>query len=469
MVSDRPLEEHVAVLGGGLSGLVAAWALARRGAKVTVFEKAPRLGGWVQTDTSSGFLFEEGPRGFRPKGKGQVTLELVKALGLDNRLIAADAASRKRFLYVRGRLEALPPLWAFWRSFATRSVPWACCKDWVTGKVPEGQEETIDAFARRRFGGHVADYLLDPLVRGIFAGDARRLSLSACFPVLAKREKEHGSLLKSLLPWHRERQVVPSWQEPWQKETLLSFRGGMCRLIEALHGQTEATWHTSSPVEGIVPTKEGINIQSAGREFSFDRVVSTLSSAALSPLVAASMPEAIPHLAPMESASLVLLQIGYHTPVVRREGFGYLVPTKEACSHLLGMEWDSSVFPMHNRHSGETRLALMLGGAQHPEVLLWSDEKLFEEGRKVLREHLGVSTPPAHMSVVRVPAAIPQYVLGHAKRVQAMKNIVENYTSRLSLLGMSFHGVAVNDTVDYAIKTIEGIEHPLRGHNDVCN
>lgn len=448
-------EEHVAVLGGGLSGLVAAFALAKRGASVTVFEKAPRLGGWVQTDMSSGFLFEEGPRGFRPKGKGQTTLELVRALGLQDSLIAADAAARKRFLYVRGRLEVLPPLWAFWRSFATRSVPWACCKDWVVGRVPLGKEETIDAFGRRRFGDHVADYLLDPLVRGIFAGDAGRLSLPACFPAFSKREKEHGSLLKSFLPWHQEKQMVPAWQEPWQKEMLLSFQGGMCRLIEALQHQTEASWHLSTPVEAIAPTKEGVTLQAGGQTFSFDRVISTLPAAALSPLLATSMPEAIPHLTPMENASLVLLQIGYHTPVVRKEGFGYLVPSKERCSHVLGMEWDSSVFPMHNRHAEETRLALMLGGAQHPEVLLWSDEKLFEEGKRVLQEHLGVSTPPAHMSLVRVPSAIPQYTVGHQARVRALQNAVEGYTSRLSLLGMSFHGVAVNDTIAYALAAIE--------------
>jgi oxygen-dependent protoporphyrinogen oxidase len=388
------------VLGAGISGLALAHDLKRRGQEVIILEKNRRAGGWVGTDTSSGFLFERGPRTFRTSSSALLTL--AEQLHLNDELIFS--APKARYLYIDGKLRKAPGLFVF-----SKLLP-ALLREWSI--APSSADETIYAFASRRFGPSVAELLFDPLTLGIYAGDIHTLSIRSCFPQLKQAEEQYGSLTRAFF----NREKKPSG--------LFSFRNGTQTLIDALENALSGNLFLDEEVVGIQQKEAYWSIRTAEREWRADRVFSALPPAALGQL--------LPLPWKVEMKGIEVVHIGYDHDVLPCDGFGYLIPTREK-EQLLGVVFDSKIFPQQNRHPQETRLTAMIRENS-------SDASALDG----LKRHLGITQTPAFIRSEKLTQAIPQFGLHH--------HIPVNPFPHFYLTGNYLHGASVNDCIAGALK-----------------
>lgn len=421
----------IVILGGGITGLALAWYLQQRhksNAKVILIERASRLGGWIRTIERDGYLFDLGPRSCRARGAGADTLQLIDELGFHKSVIWASKAASDRFLYVNKSLQPLPRgLLSALTSPLTRPVARALATEW---SIPRGGgDETVDEFISRRLGRHAADILFDPLIKGIFAGDSRQLSMRSCFPQLYEWEQQHGSLTKGFLYSSRS-----------GRSGLFTLRGGMEQLVRALEGNLEAD--VRHDVAAVEISRDGVRL-SNGWCLSADHVYSTLPAIALAPLVRGSDAEAARLLGSSKCATVTVVSMGYRELKLPKEGFGYLVPSISR-EPILGVVWDSSVFPEQNRWVGQTRLTAML-----------PDETLqpAEIAQEAIRRHMGIQAPPDLIEVTVARHAIPQYLVGHCERAQKLRERLRETLPELTVMGSGFDGVAVNDCIALAKRT----------------
>lgn len=418
---------RIVILGAGISGLALAWALQRRyGSEIalTLVEASPRVGGWIRTFDQEGFLFDIGPRACRPDG-AEATLNLIEELGLQSSLIHASPAAKQRYLYTKGKLEPLPTsLFRFLTSPLTRPMLWRLFNEWRVGRGAE--EESIHAFISRRLGAHTADLLFDPLTLGIHAGDSRVLSMKACFPKLVEWERSAGSLTRGFLRSRR--------QPASKNGCLFSLVGGMQELVDALGAQLAADIRLGMRALAIQGNRV---LLSTGESLLADRIYTALPASAAADVLAEAAPQSSRLLKTIPANTVTVVNLGYRSPQLALEGFGYLIPSCERES-ILGVVWDSSVFPQQNRWRGQTRLTVMIAGAK-------SDAK--DVACEAVERHLGIRRR-ADVSVITVaPHAIPQYTLGHLDRIETLRRILQQEAPQVELLGNSFYGLSVNDCI----------------------
>lgn len=415
-------KKQIIILGAGISGLSLGWFLKQRfgdAIDITLIEKEKRVGGWIHSSTHDGFLFEEGPRAFRTKGKGKATLQLIQQLGLESELIPASPQSKRRYLYLNGKLCTLPGI----------SFLWHLCKAiWREKRAyPDAvEEETIDHFFRRRFGHAFTDSAVDALVSGIYAGDSRLLSMKSCFPLIHQMDQQHGSLFRAL--WHRKK-IKPN-TDPFiykmQNHSLLTFKNGMESLTQAIYNQLDAAFLLG---EEVVSLRSNGEVVLRERVLQGDVLISALPAHALVRLI----PEESELLERIPYVSLKVVNIGYKNLSLPKQGFGYLVPRREG-EKILGCVWNSSVFPQHVPERG-AGVTVMMRSEYGVEVALES-----------LQRHLGIVAKPDVLDVKEVRRAIPQYLVGHEECVNELRQRVP----WLHLLGAAFGGVGVNDCIDSA-------------------
>ncbi len=389
----------IVILGGGISGLSAAWFARKKypDAEILLFEKKNQLGGCIATHKQGPFVFEMGPRTFQRSRSPQL-LSLISQLGLEKELVFSDPASKKRFLWTGGRLRGMG---SFWPQMGV-----ALARDLL---APRGraEDESIYAFASRRFGKRAAELFFDPLTKGVFGGDMHKLSLSACFPALRQMEESHRSIVLGMRGGSK------------QPSGLFTLRGGMSRLIEAL-SQMPIEFHLGSEVEAL--HQDGVVVE--GRKWRADQIISALPGLVIAKLVGIHLN--------LRNEHLSVVNLGYEGKTTLR-GYGYLVPSSEK-EELLGQIWDSAVFP-----EPLTRLTSMVR-SQNPEAT----------ALEAMRRHLGERREPAALN--HSHAIIPQYDVGH-------KGIIERFeaesTSRypcLHLVGNYLSGPSVEACIARAIK-----------------
>lgn len=423
----------VAILGGGLCGLSVAYYLKTRSElplSITILEKAPHAGGWIQSSVDEGFFFEHGPRSLRGQDSAE-TLSLLRELHLEDQLVKASDEAYVRYLYHQGRLEKVPSsLFESFRSPLTRPFLWTILKE--TWK-PKGlaTDESIFAFFERRYSKSFAETFIDPMLKGIFAGDARRISMRSAFPKLKAWEDTHGSLLKGML-FSKQADGLKG---------IYGLKEGMGSIINALQKQLKDALHFSSPVEKLAWTKSGIEVNLPGKTSVFDRVISTLPAHALQEILPSSaLKEALQQI---PFASVAVCTLGYKQSVNRYPGFGYLVPSQEK-QDILGVVFDSSAFPFHNRNPDETRLTVMMDpSGKNPEECL-------KTAIQSVSRHLGIEKAPDFARCVMANRAIAQYPVGFDALKEKMARSAREFPG-LSFLGTSFQGISINQAISAAM------------------
>lgn len=438
------MKRHIVILGAGISGLATGWFLKKRygeEVELTLVDQAAHPGGWVQTRSVGGMLFERGPRGCRSKGKGEETLRLADELGLRDEILCAPQEVHRRYLYRHQTLRPLPhSLGSFLQTPWLWRLPFHLVKEWLTPKG-RGEDESVAQFGYRRLGRFVTEELLEPMVLGIYGGEMESLSFPSCFPQLFQWEQEQGSLMKG--GWKgSSSSSLPPWIQEVQKRGLFSFRRGMGQLIEALVEQLPGTLLLDEEVVGLGWEEKQALVQLPGRVLRCDGVISALPAAVLAQLVAGWDGLLASHLRGIERESLTLCSLGWKASLPLPQGFGYLIPSKEKAD-LLGMVWDSQVFPQQNQHPQESRITAMIRGAV-PE------QEALHRTLSAMEGHLGIGASPQVQEVFHASAAIPQYGVGHGARVEWIQQRLKEKYPWLHLTGNSYHGVGVNDCVSHA-------------------
>jgi len=421
----------VAVIGGGVAGLTAAWRLRQGGHEPLVLEASPRAGGVIATSRVDGFVREHAANAFLT-GDDDGAAALCAELGVDV-MPAADGA-RRRWIYRGGELHAVPldPV-AFAR---TRLLSWRGKLAALGEPLRPGRDaavegdESMRAFAVRRFGVEVADALIGPVVTGVYAADADAISLEAGFPKLAALDAA-GGMVRGMIARARGGAKRP-------RPRLCTPRAGMGAIPAALAARLGARVKVDAAVTRVTPIDGGVEIDGA----RFDAAVLAVPAARARALIGAAVPTLAAELDGAVTAPAAVVYLGFDDDVLppERDGFGFLVCAGERV-RVLGVVFESTVFP--GRAPFKTRLFRMIyGGGRDPEAVALDDRALLVQARSDLAGVLGITATPKHQSVVRWSAALAQYRVGHRARAAQWDALARAH--RLVLCGAPYHGVAVN-------------------------
>jgi oxygen-dependent protoporphyrinogen oxidase len=446
---------RIGIVGGGISGLALAFRLEQSlpDAVVTILERDARPGGKIWTEHHDGFAVEIGPNGFLDTKPATKTL--CHDLGIDQQLIpASEAASRNRFLFHEGKLRLLPssPLGFIQSDLLSWRGKLGIFAERFRRSSPSCDDESIDAFARRRAGREVAEVLVDAFVTGIHAGDPRLLSLRAAFPRLAALEEQYGSVLKGLIAGAKQRrQEAAARGEAHQRPgRLWSFREGLRLLVETLREHLGNRLTLGAGIRRLERGPGGWIARGDGEDrWEADVVVLACPAYQQAAILSDLDPELAELVGTIPYNRVAVVALGYRAGdlPIPLDGFGYLTP-RGSRHDVLGVQWCSSTFT-GRAPKDMVLLRAICGGWDHPEVVGWDDPRLVHAVTVELRRSLGVSASPVFHRVVRWDRAIPQYVVGHLKRLEA----IEARTARhpgLYLAGNAYRGVALNDCTEQA-------------------
>jgi protoporphyrinogen/coproporphyrinogen III oxidase len=440
----------VAVVGGGISGLAAALRLAERldPRTVVLLESSPLLGGKIRTERHEGLVLEAGPDCFlasKPAG-----VELCRQLGIAHRLMGTIPSFRRSYVKRNGRLYPLPE--GITGLVPSRLKPLLTTGilslkgriraglEWMVPAHKNGREESVAEFARRRFGAEAYDWLIEPLLSGIFAGDGEALSLDAAFPQLRATEQQNGSLLKPLLT--RARAAAPVG--------FVTLPDGLSELVEALSDRLrEIRVATDSVVRHIVPAAldGGYRLILAdGRTLDTDTVILSTPAAATARLVEPLDLGFADALRSIATVSTATVSLAFPRAQVARplDGYGYVSPRKEG-GPVVACSWTSNKFA--GRAPVDTVLVrCFIGRAGHDEMVHRDDTALVELARQELAQVHGIVAPPTFSRVWRWGGGMPQYTLGHCQRLAKIDARRQTWPG-LHLAGASYRGVGIPDCI----------------------
>jgi len=432
----------VAVIGGGITGLAAAYRLIKAGQRVRLFEASTRLGGAIRTELTDGWLIESGPNSFQENSRP--IAELIRELGLEKERVVTNAAARKRFIVRRGRLcpaPLSPP------ALLTTPLFSAGSKLRLLGELFHGRRErTVDVsladFVQDHFGQEIVDYALNPFVSGVYAGDARKLSARHAFPKLWECEQKHGSLLRGQIALAKARRA-----EGHPKPKIISFRTGLQALVIALALQLPAgTIELNATIESLVPGAPWRIVWSRGGEAhteAFAHVILAVPAASLSKLRFGALAERpLALLDAIEHPPVASLFLGFRRDQVAHplDGFGALVPAAEKRA-LLGVLFSSTLFP-ERAPAGHVALTVMVGGAVRPDLTQGSLDQITAAVMPDLNVLLGVTGTPLFRRLQVWPRAIPQYQLGYERFLDAIAACERAYPG-LAIGGQVRDGIAL--------------------------
>lgn len=471
-MADIQRSRRAVVIGGGLSGLAAAWLIQEDAAaaglplEVVLCEAGDQAGGKIGTIAENGFVCEIGPNGFLDSKP--FALQLVERMGMTPNLLRSNDAARKRFIFTGGRLMQLPedPM-AFLQSemISIRGKLRIAAEYLVPQKKKGDADETLADFVRRRLGAEALEKLIDPMASGIFAGDPENMSLAACFPKIVYLEETYGGLLKGMLGLRKAAaargQAGPASAGPGG--ALMSFRRGLGELIDGLVERLKTPMLTGAEVASVAADGDGYRVSFAdGRPaMAADAVVLAVPAYDAARILAGLDAPLAASIGAIDYTTMGVVHLGYPDRSLRKplDGFGFLIPHSEG-RRILGNLWASSIFE-GRAPDGHVMLTVMMGGAHDPTMPLRPEEELVAIAREELQFMLGISDPPVFSRVIRWAKAIPQYHLGHPERVSSFERRIAEHRG-LFLTGNAFRGVSMHDCVAAGMKTSAAVLGHLR-------
>jgi oxygen-dependent protoporphyrinogen oxidase len=438
----------VAIVGGGVAGLTAAYRLKQRGVRVVVYEASERVGGSVRTSRSEGYLAELGPNSLStpsPALRG-----LLAELGLEPSLVAASPAAKKRYVVRKNRLLPLPmsP-----QDFLTTRLLSNGAKLAVFGEplVDTGDspvEESIATFVRRRFNQEIVDYVANPFVAGIYAGDPEQLSVRHALPKLYGLERTHGSIIKAFGGMMRARKRDADAATTAMAGGMVSFRAGLQELPEALARELHAEIRLKAPVTQLRSGPKGWTVGAAFQQAELYDAVVYAAPAHRIDEIDLDFPagDRVGTLASIGHPPVAVLVLGFRREDVAHplDGFGFLVPEVER-RHVLGVLFSSTLFPGRAPDEHVT-LTAFVGGVRNPDLAHADQPTITARVMDDLRALLGAKGEPTFRAFHLWPKAIPQYDLTYG-RFKDIMDEAERRNPGFALAGSYREGVALGEAI----------------------
>ncbi len=463
----------IAIIGGGLSGLSAAYQAHQDGLEFRLFEASGRFGGVVETEIGEDLAVVEGGAESCLSSKPEM-LELVRALGLEDEVVSTVRENLGSFIVRDGMLHPIPKglrlmapsLW--WPFFRSGLLSWRGklralldlflpARD-VSLPLPE---ESLAEFVTRRLGSEVLHYLAQPMVAGIYGADPQLLSLDATMPLFSRLEQEHGSVIRGLRQMNTEGEATGA-----RYNLFFSLKRGFGSVVEALVESLPA----DSVRKGCrVDTLE--KIESAGSSTrwkvgvrgeeaeTFDAVVLAVPAPVASALLGHVDTELAISLGEVKYRPAVTVNLSYDPEVydmVVPKAYGFVVPSQEK-RPLLACTFNSRKWP--GRDSAERGiLRTYFGGPGMEWAMRASDEDLIAVSETQLTELLGLYEQAIQATVHRFPLGLPEYRVGHRQRVQGWHDAIELHGS-LALAGNYMDGVGLPDCVRSGRKAVKKLQN----------
>lgn len=436
----------IAVIGGGISGLVVGYRLKNAGADVTVFESGSAAGGNIRTERRDGFLFEHGPNSFL---SNRDLFDLIHDLGLAGEVVAPKPQAKMRYIVRGGRLAALPagPGSLFTsRAFSSRGKANLLAEPFV-GSRSTGDETVWDFFSRR-FGNEIAQYALDPFISGIYAGDPHKLSVRSAFPRLYEYEKKYGSIIRGALfsPRDKAARLPKSWPRSF------TLKRGSAALIEALTAELGVNLEAETKVLEVSKTSDGYSIRTESSVDQFGLVVISTPAQSAAALIGGLDRELSGELAAIYYPPIAVVFTAFNADQVPNDpaGFGMLVPAVEK-RRILGTLFNSSAFE-GRCPDGTYLFTTFIGGSRNAEYCEKDVEELIKIAVDELYSLLGIDGKPVIAAAKKWPRSIPQYNVGYEK-VTEMIDRFERSNPGFYFCSNFYKGISVGDCVKNAVAT----------------
>ncbi|MDG2223483.1 MAG: protoporphyrinogen oxidase [Rubripirellula sp.] len=472
---NRPHPPRIAIIGGGLSGLATAAQLSLMDPTIelSLFEAGSRTGGVIHTESADGFVLDHGADMFAIQPPGAI--ELIRQLGLEDRLIEPESTRRGARIVHRGRLVPVPEGFVLMR--ATAWLPMLTTPLLgVTGKlrffaerfIPplrEDRDESVSEFVLRRMGRQVLERIVAPLSAGIYTADIQKLSMRATMGPIVEMEQQYGSLAKAAAARRR------SGEDSLERSSsgarygkFRSFPGGMKQFLDSLAAKLpDGTIHFNCPVERLERSHDLEHSNERWRVHlhdqtsqEFDEVVVAVPPQVASGLLRPLSATAASELDSIEMASAAIVVLGVPRGQISEDvdTFGFVVPLSENRRILAGS------FASHKfagrAPEDQVIIRVFIGGAMQPELLERNDDELIQIAREELGELIGLTGEPTLTRVVRWNDAMPQYHLGHLDRVMRIEQEVEKMEG-LSLVNNGLRGVGIAPVVTQAGRVAQSV------------
>jgi oxygen-dependent protoporphyrinogen oxidase len=477
----------IAILGGGIAGLSAAWTLekirrAGNPLEYRLYEAAGNLGGVIGSETIDGCVIEGGPDSFLTEKPAAAAL--CSELGIADQLLGSNDAERKTWIVVKNRLIPLPDGLMFMvptkllPTAFTRLFSWSTklrmAREFLFPPPPATADESVAEMTRRHFGQETVDRLVSPLLSGVYGGNASQLSVRAVLPRMVAMEEKYGSLSRAMLAARKN--AAPSSAKSGSPRPLFTtLRGGMRQMTGAIAAQLQpGAVHLSSPVHAIArpapdPRRARLNpapgsgwiLETAFGPERFDGLILALpawTSAGLLRPLHAPLADA---LASVPYSSSITITLGYNRADLDNlpQGFGYLVPAIEKRSML------ACTF-VHAKFAGRTPpdkgvLRCFLGGSGNDRLLDETDARLTGIVLKELAEVIHLRAKPNFVRIYRWRASMAQYGVGHLERMQVVRDAVATIPG-LALAGNAYEGIGVPDCIRTGQQAAESVLRSLQ-------
>ena len=471
---------RVVVVGGGISGLAAAHALTKRGgAEVTLLERAPHLGGNIRTVEQDGFTIDGGPDSWvvtKPHASA-----LARAVGLGDRLIPTVEATRRVYVYANGALHALPEglvlavpteimpivktgLFSWDAKLRMALEPLIPPRAWLGD-----EDESIGDFVARRLGDEVSDRLAAPMLGGIFAGDAREISVRVAFPQFVDAEKVHGSLIRSMRAMRRARAKAANADAAAKGEgakapsAFVSLKGGMRELVDAVASHLGTTRIRTSTSVRAIEAGDGSNgearyrvLLEGGESLGADAVILTSPMYVSSTVVRGLDAPLADALAAFHYASTATVFMAFRREAIAHalDATGFIVP-RSPKHEILAATWVSSKWE-HRAPEGQVLLRVFFGGAGRESVLANDDAALTALGLAELRSIMTIHGEPLFTRVFRFTRASPQPNVGHLGRLRAVNERLALWPG-LAIATNGLEGIGIPDCIRQAEAAVASI------------
>jgi oxygen-dependent protoporphyrinogen oxidase len=467
------LKKKVIIIGGGITGLSTAyfiqekWRALNIPVEIILIEAESRLGGKIVTEQVNGFVIEGGPDSFitqKPWG-----LELCRKLGMTDRLIQTDPVHKAVYILSRGKLVPIPE--GFNLMVPSRVTPFLLSPlvsplgkarmglDLLIPRRGSVEDESIASFVRRRLGEEALEQFAEPILAGIYAGDAEKLSITATFPQFAQLERENGSLVWGMWMRRWDAAKQPPRKSDWS--LFVSPREGLSSLVEAIRSRLDGvTLLSGRRVTAVSPKDDFYQVVHQGQADRADAVVMTTNTGTAAGWIDGWAPSLAKQLREIQYVSTATVSLGYEKKNVSHplRGFGFVVPRREG-RKIMASTWSSTKFP-GRAPADHVLIRTFLGGAHQEALVEQDDAALISIARQELQSILGIRAEPVVAKVFRWIKANPQYHVGHLDRIAE----IEKQTSKhpgLFLAGAAYRGVGIPDCIRQGMETAEKVFQSL--------